>query len=222
MSADESTPLTGSASSGPQEEEGFFFFMETTEQIAQNWKQILVSGVLNSIMGLGFLLFPTFATEVGLLFVTSLVLATGLINTLAVCSEANPRRSPLFWVGISQILLAVLMYLNPFLTLSILTFFVAVIFMLLGSIQIASARRYRERMAARALMMISGAASVLLSIVICLTMPTAKYYTIGVLFGVNIFNVGVNRIIIGLYGKMIASEDGSHESWRSYLDADIV
>ena len=68
------------------------------------------------------------------------------------------ERKP-FWVGFAQILLAVLMYLNPFFTLTILTFFVAVTFMLLGGVQVAVAIQYRERMAAKVLMLISGAAA---------------------------------------------------------------
>ena len=230
MPADETTLLTGAPQDNNNDADAFaaFVAMETTEMIAQNWRSILLSGVLNVITGAGCLMFPVFATEVAQLFIISLVFAIGLVNVLSMCCgtgmdhQNNPRQRPLFWVGVVQLLLAVLMYLNPFVTLSILTYFVAVIFMLLGSIQIAIARRYRDRMAARALMMFSGALSVLMSILICLTLPTAKYYTIGVLFGVNIFNVGINRVIIGLYGRKIASSDGSHESWRSYLDADLV
>ena len=164
-----------------------------------------------------------FATQVAVLFMVTLVFAMGLLNVLTICaSEFDNRQSPIFWVGFAQILLAVLMYLNPFFTLTILTFLVAVTFMLLGGVQVAVAIQYRERMAAKVLMLISGAAAILLSIIICFSMPMAKWYTIGVLMGVNLVNIGANRVVAGLYGRKIAASDGSHESWRSYLDADLV
>lgn len=224
MPADETTLLRGDEEATAEA----FVFLETSEHIAQNWKHILILGILNIITGIGCLFFPVFATQVAELFLVSLIFSMGLLNVLAVCASSETgssayQQSPIFWVGFCQILLAILMYTNPFFTLTILTFLIAVTFMLLGSIQIALARRYRERMAARALMMLSGALAVLMSIIIILFMPTAKWYTIGVLLGVNLVNIGTNRVVIGLFGKKIAeSDDTTVESWRSYLDADIV
>ena len=240
MPADETTLLSQhnlSDDAGNAAANTAFLLLETNEYIAEHWKGIFFIGVFNVITGTGCLMNPIFSTQVVELFLVMLVLGSGILNIMAVVcgggtvgsddddSFYSPRhrRSPLFWVGFSQVLLAILMYLNPFVTLTILTFFVAVIFMLMGSIQFALARQQNHgRIAARALMMTSGLMAVLVSIIICLTMDTAKWYAIGVLMGVNLVNIGTNRILVGLYGRKLSQPDGSEESWRSVLDADFV
>jgi uncharacterized membrane protein HdeD (DUF308 family) len=219
MPADETTLLTGD-----REVAAAILFMDTTEEIARHWRWILFMGFFNILTGGGCLLFPIFATEVAELFVTSLVFATGLLNMMTICAneQGSSHQNHFFWVGVAQVLLAFLMFTNPFFTLTILTFLVAVTFVALGSVQIAAARKYREMIAARGLMFVSGSVAIVMSFLICLSMPTAKFYTIGVLMGVNLINIGTNRIIIALYGRRIASSDASAESWRSYLDADLV
>jgi hypothetical protein len=74
-------------------------------------------------------------------------------------SNDPAQQSSLFWVGVGQILLAALMYSNPFLTLTLLTFLMAVTFMLLGCFEIYVAKPYRERVAGRRALMIIAAAS---------------------------------------------------------------
>jgi uncharacterized membrane protein HdeD (DUF308 family) len=220
MSANETTMLQGD---GTRPADSTFFVMESVEYISANWRSILCVGICNIVTGSSCLLFPVFATQIAEIMLTALVFVAGLLNVLTICASSDPaQQSPLFWVGIGQILLAALMYSDPFLTLTLLTFLIAVTFMLLGSIQIYMAKQYRERVAGRALMIISGASAILMSFIICMSMPTARWVTIGVLMGVNLVNIGFNRIIIGLYGSKLANSHHDTESWRSVLDADIV
>ena len=226
MPADETTLLSG-GNEDVAAAEFTYFLMETSEHIAEHWKAIMIMGVVNVMTGVGCLLFPVFSTQLVELFLVSLVFATGLLNMMAVCASSSNhdnrrQQSPLFWVGFSQVLVAILMYLNPFVTLTIMTLLIAVTFMLLGSVQFALARQCRGQMAARALMMGSGILAVLMSITICLSLDLAKWYAIGVLVGVNLVNIGMNRIVMGLYGRKLANSDGSEESWRAVLDADFV
>lgn len=224
MQANENSVLTGDQ----QEETTAFLLLETVERVAQNWKQILGIGILNIVTGMGCLIFPSFATQAVELFLICIVFATGLLNMLTICAnsrhsyEPSYQQSPIFWVGFCQVILAILMYSSPWFTLTVLTYLIAVTFMLLGAMQIAIARRYRDRIAARALSHISGSLAVLMSIIICLSMPTARWVTIGVLLGVNLINVGTNRVVIGLYGRKLAESHDDAESWRSYLDADSI
>lgn len=226
MPADETTLLSGT---NDEDVAATFLPLETTEYIAEHWKGIFLIGVLNVVTGVACLMNPIFSTQLVEIFLVALVLGAGLLNIMAVVcgssehfSSPQHRRSPLFWVGLSQVVLALLMYLNPFVTLTVMTIFVAVLFMLMGSIQFALARQSQGRVAARALMMVSGLMAVFVSIVICVSMDTAKWYAIGVLMGVNLVNIGTNRVLVGLYGRKLAQSDGTEESWRSVLDADFV
>ena len=221
MTENETTSLQGDGNrSDPT---ASIFMMESVEFISANWKSILCMGICNLITGTSCLLFPVFATQIAEIMLISLVFVSGLLNVLTICVADNDRQqSPLFWIGLVQIVVAALMYKNPFLTLTVLTFLIAVAFMMLGTIQIYMARQYRDRIAGRALMIISGASTVLMSFIICLSMPTAKWYTIGVLMGVNLVNIGCNRVIIGLYGRKLASSHDDTERWQSLLDADLV
>jgi uncharacterized membrane protein HdeD (DUF308 family) len=232
MPADESTLLSGDGSSStpapagdrPTDGAAFLMYYETPEEISQNYKTLIFIGCINILFGTGCLMFPVFATELAELFLTSLVFATGLLNVLTICASerSNSHEKHLFWIGVTQLVLAFLMYTRPFFTLTILTFLVAITFMFMGSLQIAAARKYRNVVAARGLMIVSGVSAILMSVVILLSMPTAKWLTIGVLMGVNLLNIGLNRVVMGLYGRRIAVlSDEEIESWRSYLDADF-
>jgi uncharacterized membrane protein HdeD (DUF308 family) len=227
--ANETTILQGDGNrSDFSSDSSSMFVMESVEYISTNWKSILCVGICNIVTGTGCLLFPVFATQIAEIMVTSLVFVSGLLIVLTSCATSSTRssdpaqQSPLFWAGMGQILLAVVMYSNPLLTLTLFTFLIAMTFVLLGSIQIYMARQYPERVAGRALMIISGASAILMSFIICLSMPTARWFTIGVLMGVNLVNIGFNRIIIGLYGRKLAASHDDTESWRSVLDADLL
>lgn len=228
MPADETTLLNGGPDDGREDQASeaaaFLMYYETPEEISRNYKVIIFNGFFNILFGIGCLMFPIFTTQVAELFLTSLVFATGLLNVLTICASERriSHQRHLFWIGVIQLFLAFLMYTNPFFTLTILTCLVAITFMLLGSLQIAAARKYRDFIAARGLMFLSGVSAVLMSFFILLAMPSAKWITIGVLMGVNFVNIGFNRIVIGLYGRRIAeSTDEDVESWRSYLDTDF-
>lgn len=198
-------------------------FLETSEHIAQNWKCIFVTGVFNILMGIVCLLFPAYTTQFTSVFIVSLLFVAGLFNVFAICSSSNP--GPTALIGVLQVFTAAMMYSDPFLTLSMLTLFIACIFMMLGFAQVATAWRNKGKVAARALMMVSGALAIAMSVIIIMTMETSRWFTIGILVGVNLINLGTNRIIVGLYGRKIASaqlNEDSVESWRSVLDADIV
>ena len=228
MPADETTLLSGGTDNN--DAAATFLLLETAEHIAEHWKGIFLIGVLNVVTGVACLMNPIVSTQIVEIFLVALVLSAGLLNMMAVVcgstdrnvSSPQHRRSPLFWVGFAQVLLAILMYLNPFVTLTIMTLLVAVMFMMMGSIQFALARQGHGQVAARALMMVSGLMAVFVSLIICLSMDTAKWYAIGVLVGVNLVNIGTNRILVGLYGRKLAQSDGTEEPWRSVLDADFV
>jgi len=231
MAANENTHFNSTEPGGdgdnPLPSGSIMFLVETEQHLKESWKSILILGIVNTISGLFCLLFPVFATQLAELFLISLVFATGLLNMGMVCFSSNAtttesyqRQGVLFWMGFFQVVAALFMYLIPVFTLTVLTFIIAVAFMMLGSFQIALARQYRTTMAAATFQMLSGAMSVFLSIVIVLSIDTAKWYSLGILLGANILTTGCNRIVLGLYGRKLANTDPDADSWRYVLDHD--
>jgi uncharacterized membrane protein HdeD (DUF308 family) len=178
--------------------------IETVEEISRNWAWIGAVGVANILFGFACLCFPMIASHAVELALTITVLVAGIFHlSAAVCFAAQGTNHQFFVLGVVQILLAFLMFVHPYATLTVLTILIAVVFMLLGSFQIMMARN-NDTMAARGLTLWSGVTALFLSLIILLGMPLSSWYTIGVLLGVNHVNVGVARIIVSCYGRSLA------------------
>jgi uncharacterized membrane protein HdeD (DUF308 family) len=216
--ADEYTRLADTGGTTSEDAATAMVLLETLEEIQEHWKWILTMGVYNVAVGMLCLLFPIFATKVGYLSLALIVVVSGMVSVTAVCFHPQGFRHSLFWVGLFQIFLGVFLSLHPFLTLTIMTLFIAVMFWVLGSLQIAVARQ-NPQMAARGLIMVSGLMAIVMSVLILLAMPMAQWYTIGVLLGVNLLNLGTSRILLALYGRSLALSD-DRVDWKYYLETD--
>lgn len=208
-STNENTPLTGN-----ENVDSFLIRLvaiDTAEQIAENWKAILIIGIINVVVGFFCLWFPFFATAVAEMAIAWSVLFAGLLGVTMGFRMPEGHRSDYFIMGIFQILLAFLMFMHPLFTLTILTLVIAVLFMMLGSSRLALANQNPD-MPHRFLVQSSGVLSIAMSFFICLTMPLARWYTIGVLLGVNLINIGSARIGLALHGRQLAASDSDNYS----------
>jgi uncharacterized membrane protein HdeD (DUF308 family) len=185
--------------------------VETAEQIAAKWKSILILGILNVVTGIFCLWIPTLASVAVELFLVATVMASGLLHLLWGCSAEPGHQSDFYLLGGAQVIVAVLMYLHPYFTLTVLTFIVAVLFMMLGATRLTVARNNPD-MPLRSLMFLSGVSAIALSVFICLFLPVAKWFTIGLLLGVNLINIGVARIALALQGRQLASSSNGEYS----------
>lgn len=220
--ANSSTPLVDGAdnSSSTTAAETFAVYVgtfESPEAIKSHWKWILAIGIFNFITGILCLLFPVLATSSIEIALASLVFVSGLVNVVSVSYDGS--RHPLLPLGLVQILLAIFMFLNPVFMLALLTLVAAIIFMSAGVFQISVAKQ-NSAVAGRGMMMLSGILAILMSLLIVIFMPTAQWITLGVLFGVNLVNLGAARILLALYGRSLASEDrSSSDSWRNVMES---
>jgi uncharacterized membrane protein HdeD (DUF308 family) len=113
------------------------------------------------------------------------------------------------------------MFNHPNTTLTILTLMVAIIFMGIGSLQMAATRE-QHNLAARGLLFLSGGLTILLSVGILIFMPISRWITIGVLIGTNLINLGSTRIILAFYGRSLSKDDrATNEQWRYYMEANL-
>lgn len=178
--------------------------VETAEQIAENWKSILLLGIVNVVTGFICLLFPFLATFAVNMVLTVTVLASGIFHIMAGCStQVAGHQSDFYLLGGAQLMLAVLMWMHPFFTITVLTFIIAFLFMMLGTTRLAIAGRHPD-MPQRLLVQLSGVAAIVMSVLICLAMPAARWITIGILLGVNLINIGFARIAVAFHGRSLA------------------
>ncbi|GKZ01144.1 hypothetical protein MPSEU_001065900 [Mayamaea pseudoterrestris] len=199
-------------------------FIETQEEIASHWKVILFTGIVNIATGIACLCAPVIATQVVEIFLVSLIFVSGIFNVVGALFFSERRHGhQFFWMGLLQILIAVVMYMHPFGTLAFLTFFISFVFMMFGSFQMAIAMQ-NARMGARGVMFLSGALTVILSVIILMSMPMSAWITIGVLVGANLVNIGLARIGVACYGRSMSGQATlmTDESWRRYVDYGFI
>jgi hypothetical protein len=74
--------------------------------------------------------------------------------------------------------------------------------------------------------MLTGILALTMSMMILVDMPLSSWYTIGLLLGVNLVNIGVNRILLSCHGRSLAQRaflstntdsSSSHESSQLFL-----
>jgi uncharacterized membrane protein HdeD (DUF308 family) len=105
-----------------------FVGVETLDEIQQNWHWIGAFGLFNVVFGTFCLLFPVLASQAVELALSYAVLMSGSLHLAAVCfvspdtTFGNHHKAQLFTVGIVQIVLAALMFTQPFGVLTISKF----------------------------------------------------------------------------------------------------
>lgn len=189
--------------------------LETLEEIAQSWAWIGAFGIFNLLFGVGCLLFPILASQAMELALSCSMIGAGCFHLFAASIAQEGLKVFLLGIGLLQIMVAFLMFMNTFGVLTLITLFIAVVFMTAGIFQITLARQNPE-MAARGLNMLSGVIAVAMSVIIILGFPGSSWYTIGILVGVNHVNIGICRLIMSFYGLSLSrkQELGNPETLR--------
>jgi uncharacterized membrane protein HdeD (DUF308 family) len=197
--------------------------LETVEAITQNWAWIGAFGLFNLLFGFVCLSFPVLASQVLELALSYTVFVAGCFHLAAACIAEEGLKLFLLTIGLLQILIAFLMFLNPYGILTLITFFIAVVFMMAGSLQITLSRQNPE-MAARGLNFISGVLAIALSVIIMAGFPASSWYTVGILIGVNHVNIGFCRLIMAFYGFSLSrsqpgldNQENSRSVWPGWM-----
>ena len=177
---------------------------ELSRELARNWGLILVVGAINLLGGILALLSPIAATVVALAFITAALIVVGCFNLLGACYHERCYKTASGLVGTVQILLGILMATHAVESLIILTWMIAVMFMIEGSFRCMLAYRNRDMTGWRSNFG-SGVCAILFSLLVLLAFPSSSAYTLGILLGVNLVTFGTLRIALGLMGREIAN-----------------
>jgi len=187
---------------------------ETFEQITRNWAWIGTFGLFNIAVGAACLVYPVFASQVVELALAYTLFVSAVFCFLAICFADEGSVVKLLTLGGVQLMISCVMFLHPYGVLTVLTFFVAVLYMSAGTFQIAVAKQ-NELTAARGLSFISGGLAIALSVIIIIGLPSSSWFTIGLLVGVNHINIGLSRLAVSFYGFQLSRIEGDYAQHAS-------
>ncbi|MBY6091342.1 HdeD family acid-resistance protein [Pseudooceanicola sp. 502str34] len=165
----------------------------------KTWLVMLGMGIVLLIGGIFALANPFAATLAVTTIVGVVFLATGILQAYSVFrdSEAHGR----VWHGISallSILAGVWLLANPLAGTVSLTLIVGVLFLFIGGFRLAAAWGMRSTPFFW-ILLLSGAASILIGIMVFSNLQMAAFSLLGILLAVELIADGVGLIAIGLF-----------------------
>jgi len=228
---DEETPLTNNGASGEDADRLYTSYVlmgvESMDELQASWSIVQCVGIMNVLLGMLCLVYPIAATEFVAGIIVLSVLLGGIMNVASVCFTSSDSalnateamnaftfsRAHFFWVGLIQICLGLFLWFHPFAALNALTLTIASFYMLLGILQLTvSCSLWQDSAASPGqrylywAMVPSGVLAIALSLIVVIDLPLSSWYTIGILTGANLVNLGCSRIILSCHGRRLARE----------------
>lgn len=153
-------------------------------------------GLAMAALGIAAIAFPMFSTLVAALLVGWAFLISGLLTFFG--SFSIHGTGPFFGallLSLLSVAAGVFLLFNPFSGAVALTLLVGVLFVLQGAFELFFALEVRPHPGWLG-MLISGIASVILSLVIAAGWPAISAIALGILLGVNFLSTGIGYIVV--------------------------
>ena len=151
------------------------------------------------VLGLLALFEPMIATLAVEIFAGWLFLIGGIVGLVGVFTA---RRVPGFWWGLVTALLALALGLyliwRPLAGILSLTLAVAAFFSAQGIVQIITAIEHRSVLPSWIWMLVGGVVNLILAVIILSGWPGTVAWTLGLLFGINLFMWGLSLVMTAL------------------------
>ena len=158
------------------------------------------------VLGLLALFEPMIATLAVEIFAGWLFLISGVVGLVGVFTA---RRVPGFWWGVISALLALVLgvYLiwRPLAGILSLTLAVAAFFSAQGIVQIITAIEHRNLLASWVWMVVGGIVNLILAFIILSGWPGTAAWTLGLLFGINLFMWGLSLVMTAVACRAVDS-----------------
>jgi uncharacterized membrane protein HdeD (DUF308 family) len=172
---------------------------DVREAIRSHWVLFLIQGLIMMVLGLLAVGEPMLATLAVEIFAGWLFLISGIVGLAGVFTG---RRVPGFWWALITALLAIAvgLYLiwRPLAGIVSLTLAVAAYFGAQGIVQIITAIAHRGVLPSWIWVMLGGVVNVVLAIIILSGWPGTVAWTLGLLFGINLFMWGLSLVMTAL------------------------
>jgi len=175
------------------------FGQDVREAIRSHWVLFLIQGLIMVVLGLLALFEPMIATLAVEIFAGWLFLVSGIVGLVGVFTA---RRVPGFWWGLVTALLALALGLyliwRPLAGILSLTLAVAAFFSAQGIVQIITAIEHRSVLPSWIWMLVGGVVNLILAVIILSGWPGTAAWTLGLLFGINLFMLGLSLVMTAL------------------------
>ena len=172
---------------------------DVREAIHSHWVLFLIQGLIMIAFGLIAVGEPMVATLAVTLFAGWLFLIGGIVGLVGTFSG---RRMPGFWWGLITALLAIAVgvYLiwRPLAGVLSLTLAVAAFFATQGILQIVAAVGHRGVLSSWGWLLVNGIVNLILAGIILSGWPGTAEWTLGLLFGINLFMWGLSLVMTAI------------------------
>lgn len=154
------------------------------------------TGITMTLIGVIALIFPMISTMVAALWVGWVFLFSGIVMFAGAFNihGTGPFFGALL-ISLLTLIGGVFLLFNPLAGALALTIVLAVIFLIQGAFELAFAFEMRPAQG-WVWMLLSGGASVLLSMVIALGLPAISAIALGVLLGINLLTSGLGYVLV--------------------------
>jgi len=166
-----------------------------------NWKLIITVGVLAILAGIVALVFPLPASLTVNAFVGASLAIAGALGAWGALQ--GPGGSDRTWgvlLGLAMLLLGAIMLLNPIAGLQTLTMVLAAAFLASGIFKLMLGWRLPDP-AWKWAVVLSGAVSVLLAVMIVTGLPSSAIVVPGILLAIELLSYGWGLVFLGLAWK---------------------
>lgn len=184
---------------------------EARLELRRVWGWVLACGVLNLLLGIICLVCPAWTSNFVLWVAGVALLVVGIFHAAGLWYAEPGMKHATLWIGVAQIVLALVILWYPLQSLTGITLAVALAFLFEGLYRVTVAHRNKDTMPTISrVIMITGAINILLSIFITAFMSFFATYAIGILVGCNLVTHGVSRIYTARMAfKELSEEDNA-------------
>ena len=183
-----------------------------TTALPFGWKGMLAFGILTTLGGIAAILSPFLASLAVAAFAaaTFVVLGAGTVWMAFRGDESVvPHRLMNGAIGALMIVFGVLLFLNPLEGLLSLTILVAAFFVAEGAMRVWLGIKSRGRRDGAGWLILGGAVSILLGVMVFLGLPATSIFVLGLFLGIDLLGTGIAMIALSFAERRATGDEAA-------------
>lgn len=170
-----------------------------------SWKGALIAGAVAALAGLAAIIVPSVATVAIAIFIGWVLIGGGVLLLLDAISNRSFERGIVAALAIAA---GIYLLVAPLSGTVTLTFILAVYFIAAGVLRLSIGWLGRG-MPSAGLLMLNGALSLLIGLLIAFNLPSSADWAIGLLVGIDFLFIGLTTVAIALAERRLERDAAS-------------